>query len=143
MSSETDVEDADLERLLQASRSGDRSGGGRSKLAAGLWAVGSVPVVALLLLGSMAVRVRLADGAWPVRNQPDPKDLGFHNTATIVAMLASFLAAVLLPLGTLAAFFSGYRRVPIGPTVLAVVGFAALFLTLRADIGGLGDWIAD
>ena len=108
-----------------------------------LWALASLPVVSLLLLLSMALRVRLADGAWPVRNMPDPKTLGIHNTITILGFVGSFAAVILVPVLTLAAFLFGQKRTSIRPVVLAIVGFVVLFLVLRLDLGGLGDWIAD
>jgi hypothetical protein len=108
-----------------------------------LWALAALPVVSLLLLLSMALRVRLADGAWPVRNMPDPKTLGIHNTVTIIALLGSFVAVILVPLLTLAVFFLGQKRTSNRPVLLAIVGFVVLFLVLRLDLGGLGDWFAD
>lgn len=116
---------------------------GRSWLNRLLWVLSFVPLTALGLLLSMAVRVQLQDGAWPARNQPDPKDLGLHNTVTVVAILVSFIAVLAVPLIALAAHFLGRRRVPVVPPVLAVVSLAALLLVLVADIAGLGDWIGD
>lgn len=108
-----------------------------------LWLLSLVPAAALALLVSMAVRVRLADGLWPVRNQPDPKELGIHNTVTVAAILASFVVVLLVPLLALAGHFLGRRRVPVAPPLVAVAGLAILFVVLAADIGGLGDWIGD
>lgn len=108
-----------------------------------LWALAAIPGLGLILLGSMALRVRLADGAWPVRNQPDPKDLGLHNSITLGVILASFVIAAVVPLLALGAFMSGRRRISAGPPLLAVGGFIVLFVVLRSDVGGLGDWIAD
>ncbi len=146
---ETEIGDGaveDIERLLGGTTKGHRSGArsGRASLVGrGLWALAAIPWLALLLLASMALRVRLADGAWPSQNQPDPKELGIHNTITVVAILASFAVALLVPLGALVAFSTGHRPVPVRPPVVAVVGFAAVLLVLWADVGGLGDWLAD
>ncbi len=115
----------------------------RSRLGWLLWLLSLVPVTALGLLLSMAVRVRLEDGVWPVRNQPDPKDLGLHNTVTVAAILLSFVVVLLIPLIALAGHFFGRRPVPIIPPLLAVASLAVLFVILAADIGGLGDWIGD
>lgn len=123
---------------------GSRVGAGqRSPLAVVLWTLGSVPAAAMALLLSMAVRVRLADGAWPIRNEPDPKELGFHNTATIVVILVSFASVVVVPLLTIVLARSKSRRLPIGPLLLNLVGFILLVVILRADVGGLGNWIGD
>jgi hypothetical protein len=108
-----------------------------------LWLLSLVPVAALGLFVSMAVRVRLTDGVWPMRDQPDPKNLGFHNTVTVAAILASFVVVVLVPIIALAGFFLGRRRVAFLPPLVAVAGFAVLFATLAADVGGLGEWIGD
>ncbi len=108
-----------------------------------LLAFSLIPALAVVLLMSMAVRVRLADGVWPVTNQPDPKTLGVHNTVTIAAIVASFIIVVLVPIATLAAFALGQRRISIRPVVMSIVGFVVMFAILRLDPGGLGAWIAD
>lgn len=125
-----------------------RSGGAaakprRSPFGTLLWIVSLVPVAALLLLLSMALRVWIADGAWPERNQPDPKDLGIHNTVTVITILASFPAAIVVPILSLAGSRFGRGRTPFGPLILGIIGFAVLFVVLRADVAGLGDWIGD
>ena len=114
-----------------------------SPLALVVWSLAALPTAALGLLLSMAVRVRLDWGAWPVRNQPDPKDLGLHNTITVAAILGSFAAVVVVPLLALAGSVLGRRRAPVWPPVLAVAGFVLLVVVVRGDLGGLGQWIAD
>lgn len=138
-------ESDDIDRLLSGTL---QSGIGaarprRSLLGTALWALSSVPVVALLLLLSMAVRVWIADGAWPERNQPDPKDLGIHNTITVLTILAAFPAAIVVPILSLAGPRFGRDRTPLVPLALGIAGFVVLFVVLRADVGGLGDWIGD
>ena len=137
--------DTDFEELLSAATGGtvQTRKPPNSMAQRALWTLASVPVLSLLLLGSMAIRVRLADGVWPVQNAPDPKTLGLHNTFTIIGFIGSFAAVIAVPILTLAAFLLGQRRVSISPLVLVTVGFVALFLVLRLDLGGLGDWIAD
>lgn len=108
-----------------------------------LWAVALVPALALLLLLSMVVRVRLADGAWPSYNNPDPKELGLHYTISIVAFLGAFVAAVMAPILALVAFLRGHRSVTIAPLAVAGIGFVVYLLVLRLDVGGLGAWFAD
>ncbi len=108
-----------------------------------LWVLSLIPTSAVVLLATMAVRVRLADGSWPTQNQPDPKTLGLHNTVTIGAFVLSFVVVVLVPMLTLAAFALGQRRTPIKPLIVALAGFVVMFAILRLDLGGLGDWIAD
>jgi hypothetical protein len=105
--------------------------------------VASVPALALALLCSMAARVWLTDGAWPRQDQPDPKDLGLHNTVTVWFIVGSLAAVVLVPLGSLVTLARGRRPVSPWPLTVAVGLFALLFLVLWADLGGLGDWIAD
>lgn len=108
-----------------------------------LWALALVPVLSVVLLLSMAIRVRIGEGVWPTQNQPDPKTLGLHNTVTIGALLGSFVVVILVPMLTLAAFFLGQRRTSIKPLAVAIIGFVVMFAILRLDLGGLGDWIAD
>lgn len=108
-----------------------------------LWALAALPFASLLLLGSMAVRVRLADGAWPMRNQPDPKELGIHNTVTVLAVVASIAIVLIVPLLALAARLLGQERTPVKPPIVAIVGFVLMLLVIRADPGGLGSWLAD
>lgn len=115
----------------------------RTALAAALWVLASIPTVALGLLLSMAVRVWIVDGAWPARNQPDPKELGIHNSVTVVVILASFVAVLGVPLLALAGSRFSRRPIPLKPLALGLVGFALLFVVLRADVAGLGDWIGD
>lgn len=115
----------------------------RSRFGLVLWVLSSIPVAALLLLLSMAVRVWIADGAWPERNLPDPKDLGIHNTITVLTILAAFPAAVVVPLLSLAGSRFWRGRTPVGPLVLGIIGFIVLFVVLRSDVAGLGDWIGD
>ena len=137
---------ADFDALLDASAGGPSPGGVRRWSALGviLWVLGLVPVAALALLLSMAVRVRLVDGRWPTRNQPDPKDLGFHNTITVLVTLASFVVVLVVPVLALVASLAGHRgRIPVKPPVVAVAGLAALMVVLVGDIGGLGTWIGD
>lgn len=134
----------DLEDMLDAVQPGGRRRRRRpSAVEWVLWAAAAIPGGALALLLSMAVRVRLADGRWPSQDQPDPKDLGLHNTLTVFLIVASFAAVVLVPLGSLAAFAAGRRRLSLGPLAAAVGLFAILFVVLWADVAGLGDWIAD
>lgn len=137
--------DTEFEELLSAATGTDvRVGSPRpSLLSRALWALASLPLVSLLLLFSMAVRVRLADGAWPTRNQPDPKDLGIHNTITVLAVVASFAVVLIVPLAALAARLLGHERSPVKAPVLAVAGFVVMLLFIRVDIGGLGSWLAD
>lgn len=137
--------DTDFEDLLSAA-TGQTITPGRRRMSVVervLWLLASIPTISLGLLLTLALRVRLADGAWPIRNQPDPKTLGFHNTLTIIGFLASFVVVVIVPLITLAAFALGQRRTSIRPVILTALGCLALFLVLRLDLGGLGDWIAD
>lgn len=108
-----------------------------------LWALAALPGLALMLLGSMVLRVRLVDGAWPAPNQPDPKELGWHNLVTGLAVVASFLAVFVVPALTAAAFARGHRRVVIGPLVASVVLTVALALVLWGDPGSVGQWFAD
>ncbi len=108
-----------------------------------LWGLAAVPVAALALLASMVVRVRLADGAWPSRDQPDPKDLGWHNSVTAVAIVASFLVVVLVLGLTGLAAVAGHRRVVVVPLLLAVGAVVILAAILWGDPGGIGQWIAD
>ncbi len=108
-----------------------------------LLAFSLIPALSIVLLASMAIRVRLADGSWPTVNQPDPKTLGVHNTVTIAAIVISFVVVVLVPIVTLAAFALGQRRISIRPLVASIVGFVVMFAILRLDPGGLGAWIAD
>ncbi len=115
----------------------------RSWLSIVLWALGSIPAVATMLLLSMALRVRLSDGAWPVRNEPDPKELGIHHTITELCIVGSFLVAILVPIIALVGYGTGRRRLAVTPLLVAAVGFGVLMLILRADPGGLGRWIAD
>lgn len=137
--------DAEFEELLAVATGRDATTvrPRRSILAVVLWLLALLPGAALALLLSMAVRVQLDDGVWPVRNQPDPKDLGLHNTITVVAILASFVAVLIVPLMALGAYFLGHKRIPVKPPVVAVVSLAVLFLILVADLGGLGEWIGD
>lgn len=102
-----------------------------------------MPGVALLLLATMAIRVRIADGRWPSRDQPDPKDLGLHNTATVLSIVASFVVGVAVPLLAIWLFAARRRSIPIGPPIVAAVGLAVVLLVLRGDPWGLGQWIAD
>jgi amino acid transporter len=116
----------------------------RSPASTLLWGLAAIPSAALALILSMAVRVRIQSGSWPIRNQPDPKDLGIHNTITLLAILASFVAVVAVPMLSLALYFRRRdRAVPYAPPLVAVVGLIALFALLAGDIGGLGEWIAD
>ncbi len=108
-----------------------------------LWALAAVPAAAVLLLASMALRVRVADGIWPTRNTPDPKTLGLHNTITVLLIVASFVAAVVVPLATAGAFAAGHRRVPVGPLLTSLVSIVILVGVLWLDPGGIGQWIAD
>ncbi|MEM9564310.1 MAG: hypothetical protein AAGA93_16930 [Actinomycetota bacterium] len=108
-----------------------------------LWALAAVPTAALLLLASMVLRVRLADGAWPTRNAPDPKTLGLHNSVSVLAIVVSFVVAAVVPLATAGAFAAGHRRVPIGPLLTSLVSIVILVLVLWLDPGGIGQWIAD
>ncbi len=141
---EVTASDADFEALFAAS-AGERSPELRrwSVLGVVLWGLSLVPVAALGLLLSMAVRVRLADGRWPTRNQPDPKDLGLHNTITVLAMLASFVVVLAVPILALVASLAGRPRIPVQPPIVAVAGLAALVIVLVGDLGGLGTWIGD
>ncbi len=140
-SPESDNVDDLLSKTLQRASVATRPR--RSRFGMLLWALSSIPVGALVLLLSMAVRVWIADGAWPERNLPDPKDLGVHNTITVLTILASFPAAVVVPLLSLARSRFGRGRTPLGPLLLGVIGFVVLFVVLRADVAGLGDWIGD
>lgn len=134
----------ELDALLAGSAPRSADAAANSWVAKVLWALASVPTVALGLLLSMAVRVRLQDGVWPVRNQPDPKDLGIHNTVTLLAILGSFVVVLLVPVLSLVAYFTGpKRRVPASPPLVAIVGFAVLVVVLVTNVGGLGDWFAD
>ncbi|MEM7325421.1 MAG: hypothetical protein AAF531_20205 [Actinomycetota bacterium] len=131
------------ELLPKTLRSPARGAAGRSRFGGLLWLVASTPIVALVLLLSMALRVWITDGSWPVRNVPDPKDLGFHNTVTVVAILASFPAAIAVPILAVAGTRFSRRRIPLWPLAAGILGFAVLFVVLRADLFGLGDWIGD
>ncbi len=115
----------------------------RTPLGVLLWVLASVPTAALLLLLSMALRVWVGDGVWPQRNAPDPKDLGIHNTITVVTILGSFAAVLLVPVFALISTRFSRGRTPLGPLLLGLTGFAVLFVVLRADLAGLGDWIGD
>ena len=77
-----------------------------------LWALAVMPVMALLLLVSLAVRVRLADGAWPEFNAPDPKTLGIHYTLAVAGFIAAFASVVLTPVGALVGHFTGRKVAP-------------------------------
>ncbi len=137
--------EAEFEELLTAATGGSLEPvrPKRSLVTGLLWLLSLIPAAALGLLVSMAVRVRLDSGVWPVRNQPDPKDLGIHNTVTTVAILVSFVAVLLVPLIALVAYFRGHRRIPVKAPIFAVVSLAILFAVLVGDVGGLGDWIGD
>lgn len=102
-----------------------------------------MPTVALALLLSMALRVWSSTDAWPVRNQPDPKDLGLHNSLTVVAILGSFAAVLVVPLLSLLGVAVGWRRPSARPIVVGLIGAVALYGVLWLDIGGLGEWIGD
>ncbi|MGH1492196.1 MAG: hypothetical protein ACRBK7_22885 [Acidimicrobiales bacterium] len=139
----SNLDQAEFDELLSAAGAQSQPVRRRSWLSGLLWALSLVPTAALALLGSMALRVRLDDGVWPIRNQPDPKDLGLHNTVTIMVILASFVVVLLVPLIALAGYFSGNRRVPVAPPVVGVVTLAILLAILVGDLGGLGEWIGD
>lgn len=138
---ESESVDALLPRSLTTPVLGTRTGPGG--IGRALWAVSWIPFVALALLLSLAVRVWITDGAWPARNAPDPKDLGLHNTATVIAILASFPAAVGVPLLALVGRRFSDRRISLLPLAVGFIGFVTLFIVLRADVAGLGDWIGD
>jgi len=137
--------DRDFEELLSAATGQPIQPRSPSSSTVGklLWALAAVPLMALVLLGTMAVRVRLAEGYWPTQNQPDPKELGIHNSITVAAIVASFAVVLLIPLIALTARLLGQARTPVRPPILAVAGFVLMMLVIRADLGGLGDWIAD
>ena len=136
---------ADVDSLLSKTLSAEpvNQRARRTPLSIVLRVLSAVPVTALVLLVSMAVRVWITDGAWPERNAPDPKDLGVHNSATVFMILASFPAALLVPLLSLITARRGAGRTPIWPLLVGIVGFAVLLVVLRADVAGLGDWIGD
>lgn len=135
---------ADLGGLLrQTTGTTSPRGARRGLLNPVLWALAAVPSLALFLLLTMVVRVRLSDGVWPSRNQPDPKELGIHNTLTLVAIVCSFLAVVAVPLIALASASVRRRWPDVRPILFGLIGVLVLYGVLRLDPGGIGDWIAD
>lgn len=108
-----------------------------------LWAFASLPIVASLLLASLAVRSRLANGSWPSIDNPDPKTFGVHYDLALVGFIAAFAAVLIVPILALVAFVTGNRRVTIRPMIVAFLSFALYFLFIRIDIGGIGEWFAD
>lgn len=137
--------DTDFEELLSAA-TGEAAAVGKPRRTMAdrvLLVLSLVPTAAVALVLSMAVRVRIAEGVWPVQNQPDPKTLGLHNSLTIAAIIGSFVIVILVPILTLVAFALGQRRTSIKPLIVATIGFIVMFAFLRLDLGGLGDWIAD
>ena len=138
------ISDNDLEELLFASADEQRKTSSAMSFVPKLvWVIASVPVLATVSLLLMALRVRIGQGWWPTHNNPDPKDLGFHNLVTSLLILGSFVVVVLLPLLALAIHFGARKPVSIRSLIVGAVGTLILFLILRLDPGGLGTWIVD
>lgn len=137
--------DADLEELLSSTVGGTVTRKRRPKtlVERGLWVLALIPWLTLASLFVMVLRVRLAEGVWPVFNDPDPKTLGLQNTLTILGVIGSFVAVVVVPLLTLVAFITGQRHISLRPLAVVGLGFLALVLVLRLDPGGIGSWLAD
>lgn len=107
-----------------------------------LWSVALVPLIAMLLFLSLALRARTG-GEWPTYNNPDPKDFGFHYTIAVLAFIGAFAAALIVPIGALVAYSAGHRRVQLAPVLFVVGSFVVYFVFLRLNVGGLTEWFAD
>ena len=112
-----------------------------------LLACSLLPLAGLFALYGYALRARVALGAWPAPDAPDPKALGFDLHHGAVGLM---LAAALLSPVALGACLFTHRTQPLlrarpmaASLVLYAAAYVALLALLSTDPGSFFGWYFD